>query len=720
MTELHLLGPLRVTGSAAVSPSALLARPKRLALLTWLIGAGPAGVRQRDEILAVFWPDADEEHARTALRQALQVLRRVLGAAAIPNRGTGVLVDPAHCWSDLQAITDALNAGDHATANALYRGELLQGLVVPGAGPFMEWLDSTRRRLHERVAESAERLSKDAEANGDAAGALHWARRAAQLLPLESRATSRLVELFERAGEEHAALGALERFTEQLRRELDVAPGDDVQLATAELRRRQHAPEFTVPHGPHVTPNVAMARPRIRVCVTPVLALTHEGDLDLEAEGLTEELIAALAELDGLEVLARASSAALRSDPTGASTLGRRVDADFVVAGTVRTGAYESRRVVLRVHDVAGDSTAWARRYSFADDGVLAMYDRVTFDVAAALRILVPADGRWMTARRRSRNVEAHQHWLRGMHHVWRRTPQDLQRSLEHLERATTIDPSFASAWEGLADVWITLPIYAGYPARDALPRAIMAADRALALDASLPLAHAYRGLLATTWEWDLDAAAAHLQEAVRVGPCEAAVHIIASLYVHCARGDREATLSASRRALALDPVNALSLAYAALGASIVGAYDEARAFAEQSLQLDPALTVAHWAMSRVYSLTERHADALEHADTLVELTHGGPMFTAFRAGVLARGGQLAQAEAVLGHLAASPSLAGAIGVHAAAAWLALGDESKAIACLEEAASARSSGAAFVRSEPFFESLRTDARFQAITHQLKG
>ena len=720
MTELHLLGPLRVTGSADVSPSALLARPKRLALLTWLIGAGPAGVRQRDEILAVFWPDASESQARTALRQALQVLRRVLGAEAIPNHGTGVLVDSAHCWSDLQAITDALNGGDHVTANALYRGELLQGLVVPGAAPFMEWLDATRRRLHERVAESAERLSKDAEANGDAAGALHWARRAVQLLPLESRATSRLVELFERAGEERAAFGALERFTEQLRRELDVAPADDVQVATAALRRRQHAPDFTVPQGPSAAPSVVMARPRIRVCVTPVLALTHERDLDLEAEGLTEELIAALAELDGLEVLARASSAALRSDPTGESTLGRRVGADFVVSGTVRTGVNDSRRLVLRVHDVAGDSTAWARRYSFADDSFLALYDRVTYDVAAALRILVPEDGRWLTARRRSRSVEAHQHWLRGMHHLWRRTPQDLHRALEHLERATTIDPSFASAWDLLADVWITLPIYAGYPARDALPRAIVAVDRALALDASMPMAHAHRGLLAATWEWDVDAAAAHLEEAVRVGPCEAAVHVIASMYVHCARGDREAALSASRRALALDPVNALSLAYAALSASVVGAYDEARAFAEQSLQLDPAMTVAHWAMSRAYSLTERHADALEHADTLVELTHGSPTFSAFRAVVLARTGRHAEARAVLEHLAASPSLAGAIGVHTAAAWLALGDTSTAIACLEAAASARSSTVVFIRFEPLFDSLRTDARFRAITQQFKG
>ena len=720
MNELHLLGPLRVTSSVDVAPSALLARPKRLALLTWLIGAGPAGARQRDEILALFWPEANESQARTALRQALQVLRRVLGAAAVPNHGTGVLVDSAHCWSDLHAITDALNGGDHVTANALYRGELLQGLVVPGAAPFMEWLDATRRRLHERVAASAERLSKDAEVNGDAAGALHWARRSVQLLPLESRATSRLVELFERAGQERAAFGALERFTEQLRRELDVAPGDDVQLATAALRRKQHAPEFTVPQGPHVAPSIVMARPRIRVCVTPVLALTHECDLDLEAEGLTDELIAALAELDGLEVLARASSAALRSDPTGESTLGRRVGADFVVTGTVRTGANDSRRLVLRVHDVAGDSTAWARRYSFADDGFLALYDRVTYDVAGALRILVPADGRWMTARRRSRSVEAHQHWLRGMHHLWRRTPQDLQRSLEHLERATTIDPSFASAWEGLSGAWIALPIYAGYPARDALPRAIMAADRALALDASMPLAHAHRGLLAATWEWDLDAAAAHLEETVRVGPCEAAVHVIASLYVHCARGDREATLSASRRALALDPVNALSLAYAALGASHVGAYDEARTFAEQSLQLDPALTVAHWAMSRAYSLTARHVDALEHADTLVELTHGSPIFTAFRAVVLARAGRHTQAEAVLEQLAASPSLAGAIGVHTAAAWLALGNTSNAIACLEEAVSARSTGVVTVRAEPFFESLRTDARFRAITQQVKG
>lgn len=124
--------------------------------------------------------------------------------------------------------------------------------------------------------------------------------------------------------------------------------------------------------------------------------------------------------------------------------------------------------------------------------------------------------------------------------------------------------------------------------------------------------------------------------------------------------------------------------------------------------------------MSRAYSLTERHVDALEHADTLVELTNGSPMFTAFRAVVLARAGRHTQAEAVLEQLAASPSLAGAIGVHTAAAWLALGNKTKAIASLEKAVSARSTGVVTVRSDPFFESFRTAARFRAITQQVKG
>jgi DNA-binding SARP family transcriptional activator len=93
----YLLGPLGVRGTPDARSTALLARPKRLALLTLLIGSGPIDARQRDEILAVFWPDATETPARTSLRQALQVLRRVLGAAAIPNSGTGVRVDPALC-----------------------------------------------------------------------------------------------------------------------------------------------------------------------------------------------------------------------------------------------------------------------------------------------------------------------------------------------------------------------------------------------------------------------------------------------------------------------------------------------------------------------------------------------------------------------------------------------------------------------------------------------
>src|SRR3982751_4148852 len=127
MIQLHLLGATDLRRDGA-DLRLSVSQPKRLALLAYLASASPRGFHSRDTLLALFWPELDQERARSALRQALHYLRRALGEEVVTARGDReVGIDPAALWCDAVAFDEAVTAGCHQDALELYRGDLLPG-----------------------------------------------------------------------------------------------------------------------------------------------------------------------------------------------------------------------------------------------------------------------------------------------------------------------------------------------------------------------------------------------------------------------------------------------------------------------------------------------------------------------------------------------------------------------------------------------------------------
>src|SRR6266705_3168324 len=147
MIEFRLLGTLHLTDAEGREVKSLLTRPRRLALLAYLAAATPRGFHRRDTLLALFWPELDQEHARAALRQALHVVRGSLGADAVLTRGDeeiGLDFDRLSC--DVVAFDGAIAAGHFCEALDCYQGPLLEGFFIPDAGEFERWLEGERAR----------------------------------------------------------------------------------------------------------------------------------------------------------------------------------------------------------------------------------------------------------------------------------------------------------------------------------------------------------------------------------------------------------------------------------------------------------------------------------------------------------------------------------------------------------------------------------------------
>jgi serine/threonine-protein kinase len=239
--ELQLLGGLSVR-TTGVGRGGVLIQPKRLALLAYLATATPRGFHRRDTLLALFWPDADQGHARTSLRKALHLLRQELGAELIQSRGDEqVGLVPDRYWCDVVAFEQAMGTGRWIEAVDLYQGDLLAGFHLSDAPEFDRWMDETRARLRDCAARAAWTLAQSPRLEAHPAEAVRWARRAIGLAPYDEVGVRRLMTLLDRAGDRAGAVLAYEEFAHRLATDLELDPSPETSALVQAIRTRYGA-----------------------------------------------------------------------------------------------------------------------------------------------------------------------------------------------------------------------------------------------------------------------------------------------------------------------------------------------------------------------------------------------------------------------------------------------------------------------------------------------
>ena len=235
--RIQVLGALRVEGTDPAVADELLAQPKALALLLYLALARPAGMQQRDRLVGLFWPELDQDRARTALRGTLHRLRQLLGEDAIENRGSeAVALAPERVTCDALAFSDAIAHDRLRAAVNLYQGELLPSFFLPGSDEFERWLEAERAYYSERFIRCAWQLVEEYEHDSEATNATHLARDVARIASTDERMLRRvmtkLYELHDRAG----AIEVYSRFATRLRKEFNVEPSAETARLAERIR----------------------------------------------------------------------------------------------------------------------------------------------------------------------------------------------------------------------------------------------------------------------------------------------------------------------------------------------------------------------------------------------------------------------------------------------------------------------------------------------------
>jgi DNA-binding SARP family transcriptional activator len=216
---------------------------KRFALLLYLACGQRNGPHRRDELIAIFWPEADDRRARNSLRQSLHVLKDRIGAGFVVACGEQELcVDQGRLQCDVKQFLLALDQGALDVALKLYSGDFLEGFFLSDSPEFGFWAEEWRIRLRELAVRAAKNLAHTAEGDRSLHDALYWWRRTLELAPFDEPVVRRIMALLAGSGNRCEALAALDRFRRRMEAELGVEPSEETTefahlVSTAPLDR---------------------------------------------------------------------------------------------------------------------------------------------------------------------------------------------------------------------------------------------------------------------------------------------------------------------------------------------------------------------------------------------------------------------------------------------------------------------------------------------------
>lgn len=254
MIDLHLLGPVELRGGpGSEALDAVLAQPKRTALLAYLAVANQGSPVRRDRLTGVFWPDFAPSRARAALRRALSFLRTRLGTEAFTGEGREAIgLAPTRLRCDVLRFGSSLEERRLENTLAVYRGPFMDGFFVRDALDFQQWLEGERRRLRWRAERTAVDLAERAEEQADLRKAADWLEKALDISPLSEDALRRLLSVLARAGERTRAVRIFEEFEGRLRDVYQMEPADETRSLVSAISGPAERPgvPWAGPEGP--------------------------------------------------------------------------------------------------------------------------------------------------------------------------------------------------------------------------------------------------------------------------------------------------------------------------------------------------------------------------------------------------------------------------------------------------------------------------------------
>ncbi|HEV7704056.1 MAG TPA: protein kinase [Gemmatimonadaceae bacterium] len=453
------------------------------------------------------------------------------------------------------------------------------------------------------------------------------------------------------------------------------------------------------------------------IAVLPFVNASSEPDTEYLSDGITDELIDALAKVEGLRVASRTSVFALKGKAQDVRAIGALLDAAWVLEGTVRR-AGQRLRISVQLTATNTGRVLWSERFDRTFEDVFEIQEEIATTIVDTLRTLSLVELAQPAMPRRTSSVAAYGLYLKGRYAWNKRTQDGVSEAIRYFEQAIAEDSEYAQAYAGLADSYSLQLDYRNVPVAEGFALAKEYARKALALDDSVAEAHASLGWCLFAYDWDWERSEREFRRAIELDPQYATARQWYA-FLLTAQARHEEAIAEAQRAVELDPASvsvrrALGWIY-----YFARRLDDAHLHLERAIAMNPTSDETYRLLALCETMQERFPEAERSAREAMLFSAEGLYNRATLSYVLARSGQRAAAERELAELEARGEREYVSPVAFATAHLGLENWDAALDWTERAHLERRGWLTYLRVHPIFDALRGRARFEALVTKMK-
>jgi tetratricopeptide (TPR) repeat protein len=429
---------------------------------------------------------------------------------------------------------------------------------------------------------------------------------------------------------------------------------------------------------------------------------------------MTEALITELGKISALRVISRQSVMQFKGTDKPLPEIARELDVDAVVEGSVlRAG--KQVRITVQLMRAEPEEQLWSQSYQRNLSEILVLQSEVARAVAREIKIALTPEEQARLAIASSVNPGAYESYLRGRYHLATETNDGMELAIKYFQQALEKDPNYALPYAGLAEAYQFVETRGLQPRNAAITRARAAAEKALEMDPALGEAHTSLALIRYWHDWDWSGAERAFKRAIELNPGNVNAHHWYSNYLIFV-GRSEEAIAMRKRLVELDPLSPATNAMLGYAYVFARHYDRGIEQCRKALELDPNFAPAHAHLYRAYLAKEMYEEAIAEIQRAVDLSGGWPKHDLAYAYAMA--GKRDDARKIL-HELIEDSKRGVVELSGIARiYAALGETDQAFGWLEKAYEDHEHWLVALKVDPFFDSLRSDPRFQDLVRRM--
>jgi serine/threonine protein kinase/Tfp pilus assembly protein PilF len=448
--------------------------------------------------------------------------------------------------------------------------------------------------------------------------------------------------------------------------------------------------------------------PEKSIAVLPFANRIRESDGAYFVDGIRAQIVARLVKIANLKVVSGSVTQRYQSSPENPAQVAEDLGVADILQGSVEKQG-EKFRIAVRLIDGRKNVDLWSKSYDRTFAKIVELESDVARQAAGALRLKLTEPEKRAIDKPATSNPRAYEAYLKGRY-VWlQRNYDSFQQAKEYFEQAIALDPNYAKAYAGLADAYQFLADSDPRSYKENYEKARNAYKRALELEPTLAEAHASAGLVAMNYDWDWPLAEQELRRAIALDPNEALFYDWYAEYL-MAVGRTNESLANMERARELDSSSVLINSDLGKLLWLGRRYDEAERQLKETLLMDPDFTQTHWWLGLTYLMKHRFNDAIAEFSPPEGIPTGTPTWGwGLSAYAYAMAGRKREAKQMLEKI--KNDLSPGDDVAIMLTYIGLGDKDRALACLERDYENHYTTMISLKSNPVFDPLRSDPRF---------